>query len=244
MILTKLKIEEWLTEIRTLPFQKNTLHSYCKVLKKFLGFLFEYNYVPVFKINKDLLIRSEVKQIVTFSNMDIIKFFEGLDKKNNNFNTAIYFMFYTGLRPSDIYNIKVEDVNFETNSLQYYSEKSKEYFTVPLHNELLPILERRCKELSTGNIVNYETINNIGKAFRRYLSQIKLTGRGYNLRTFRKTFITLAHNSGMDLATVSKLVGHKQITTTAKFYNKLSLNKQASELNKLILIKRENSINV
>ena len=91
------------------------------------------------------------------------------------------------------------------------------------------------KEVKEGKLLDYENINNIGKAFRRYLDQQDLTGQGYNLRTFRKTFISLAHQSGMDLATVSKLVGHKQITTTQKHYNQLTLAKQTKELSKLDL---------
>lgn len=234
-IITKLSTESWLADIRKLSYQKNTLYSYCKVLKKFLGFLFEYNYTPVFKINKDMLIKPEVKQIITFSNEDMKKYFNNMQNKNPNFQTTMYLLFYTGLRPSDIYNLKVEDINLENNTFQYYSEKSKEYFSVPIHKDLIPILKTRISQVEMGNLINYETINNIGKAFRRYLSQIKLKGKGYNLRTFRKTFITLAHSNGMDLATVSKLVGHKQITTTAKFYNKLSITKQSNELNKLNL---------
>jgi len=41
------------------------------------------------------------------------------------------------------------------------------------------------------------------------------------------------HNCGADLATVSKLVGHRQVTTTEKYYNKLSILNKSNELNKL-----------
>jgi len=44
--------------------------------------------------------------------------------------------------------------------------------------------------------------------------------------------------SGIDLATVSKLVGHKQITTTQIHYNQLSISKQTDELKKFKLISK------
>ena len=69
------------------------------------------------------------------------------------------------------------------------------------------------------------------KAFKRYLTDLELTGRGYTMRTFRKTFITNA-SAVMDLATVPKLVRHKNITTTAKYFNKVDLAKKAEDLNK------------
>lgn len=56
------------------------------------------------------------------------------------------------------------------------------------------------------------------------------------MRTFRKTFITNA-SAQMDLATVSKLVGHQQINTTAKYYTKVDQQRQKIQLDKLEEIK-------
>jgi integrase len=231
--ITKLSCEDWLTSFRQSQYQQNTLFGITKILKKFLRFLFEYNYVPMFVLNKDVTYKPQVKPIVVFSGTDLIELTEKLDAKNNNFTTTFYLLLYTGLRPSDIYNLKVEDVDLENKVLRYYSPKSKDYFEVPFHPELKPILEKRIDEVKSGNLLCYETIGNMGKAFRRFLKQIGLNNKGYNMRTFRKSFITTAHESGLDLATVSKLAGHYRITTTEKYYNKLSLTKKASELDKI-----------
>ncbi|MBK8944090.1 MAG: site-specific integrase [Ignavibacteriae bacterium] len=231
--LTKLSCEAWLTSFRTSNYQQNTLFKISKVLKKFLNFLFEYNYVPMFKLNKDVTFKRAVKPIIVFSSEDLKKLIDGLKTKNSNFRTTFNLLIYTGLRPSDIYELKVSDINFTDNILSYYSPKTNEHFMVPMHPNLIPILKERISEVKEGKILEYESINNIGKAYRRYLTKQKLQNKGYTLRTFRKTFITLAHASGMDLATVSKLAGHKQINTTQKYYNQLNLTKQALELNKL-----------
>ncbi len=240
--LTKQKCEEWLIDLRSATFtrngkqvlySKNALHAYTKVLKKFLNFLFEYNYIPPFKLNKDVVHRPEVKPIVIFSPDDLKILVDGLENKGSNFKVTFYLLLYTGLRPSDIYNLEVKDIDLEQKNFQYYSEKTDEYFRVPIHQDLIPILQERIKEIGSGRLLNYENISNIGRAFRRYLEQINLLNKGYNLRTFRKTFITLMHQGGADLATVARLVGHKKITTTEKYYNKLSLAKQNDELSKL-----------
>ena len=233
--LTKLSCEAWLTSFRSSNYQQNTLFKISKILKKFLNFLFEYNYVPMFMLNRDITFKRESKPIIVFSSEDLKSLFDGLKEKNSNFRTTFYLLIYTGLRPSDIYELKVSDINFTDNILSYYSPKTTEYFMVPIHPDLVPILKARVNEVKEGNILEYETISNIGKAYRRYLSKLKLNKKGYTLRTFRKTFISLAHASGMDLATVSKLAGHKQITTTQKYYNQLNLAKQTSELIKLKL---------
>jgi len=236
--LTKLSCEEWLTSLRETSYQQNTLFKLSKVLKKLLKFLFEYNYVQMFILNSDIVFRREVKPIIVFSDEDLVTLIDGLKKKNNNFITTFYLLIYTGLRPSDIDELTTNDIDVNRKTISYYSPKTNEHFKIPIHEQLLPFLTNRIEEIKEGKLLEYETINNIGKAFRRYLEQLDLTGKGYNLRTFRKTFISLAHDSGIDLATVSKLVGHKQITTTQIHYNQLSISKQTDELKKFKLISK------
>lgn len=255
-IINKLKVEKWLSGFSELTYkskdgdkkyERNSLYNFIKVLKKFLSFLFEYNYIPFFRLNRDVLIGPEVKSIIVYSIKDIKKIRYAIDEKdeqgnfvkNNNFRTMINLLLFTGLRPSDIINIRVEEIDFEKSLLNYYSLKTKEHFIIPLHPELTPLLKERCDEVGSGYILNYENVANMGKAFRRFLASIGLRGNQYNLRTFRKTFISLAYESGIELATVSKLVGHKQISTTSKYYHKLSVAHQAQELKKFQLPKTE-----
>jgi len=232
-IINKTSCEDWLISLKKYNYQQNTLYGLTKVLKKYLNFLFEYNYIPMFRLNSDVVYKPEVKDIIIFSQEDLEKIIQGLKDKNSNFTTMIYLLLYTGLRPSDIYRIRAQDIDFSKRTLRYYSEKTKQYFEVPFHHDLEGMLKKRIDEVGDGYLLEYETIHNMGKAFRRYLKQLGLDKKGYNLRTFRKTFITKAHENGIDLATVSRLAGHKKITTTEKYYNRLSLTKQATELEKI-----------
>lgn len=233
--INKISIESWINKIKKLKLQRNTIYGIVKNLKKFLNFMFEYNYIPHFIINKDVLVRPEVKEIITFTNNDLRKLIDNLESKNENFVTMIYLLLYTGLRPTDIIDIRVEDIDFENSLLRYYSQKTKNYFVVPIHPELIPTLKSRCDQIKDGRLLNYCGAKEMGKALRRYLEKIDLDGKSYNLRTFRKTFISLAYDSDIDLAIVSKLVGHSNISTTAKFYNKIMISRQSEQLNKFKL---------
>lgn len=231
--ISKNSIEEWLIELSRLNKAKNTLYGYYKVLKKYLRFLFEYNYVPPFNINSNIAYKGEIKKIIIFKREHLKKIKRGLSNKNDNFKTMIYLLIYTGLRPSDIINIEVDDIDFEVKSISYYSQKIDEPNIIPIHPKLLSFLKFRCENLQTGRIINYENTRNMGKAFNRYLADLSLSNYSYNLRTFRKTFVSLAHESGMDLATVANLVGHKKITTTQRYYHKLGMKKKQEEIIKL-----------
>ncbi len=230
-VINKMNIEEWINKLKKLKFARNTIHGYFKQCNHFLNFLFEYNYIPAFKINHEVKTKAEVKEIITFSDEDLVRIFQGLKDKNSNFKTMVYLAYYTGLRSSDILTITVDRVNLEQRTLSYYSPKTKKYFIVKFHNDLIPILKERITKVKTGNLLSYIDHTNMAQAFRRYLTELGLNNLGYSMRTFRKTFITNASQT-MDLASVAKLVGHSQITTTAKYYTKVDLERQEKEIDK------------
>lgn len=76
-------------------------------------------------------------------------------------------------------------------------------------------------------------VENIKKAFNRYLDKIKLLGRDYSARTFRKTFITVCRTRyNMDATVVRELVGHEHTSTTDRYYNQVNLERMKEELMK------------
>ena len=147
--------------------------------------------------------------------------------------TMFYLLLYTGLRPSDIIDIKVEDIDLENMTINYYSSKVKVHNIIPLHEKLNPVLTERVKQIKTGRILDYATVGEMGKAFRRYLQRVKLNNKGYGLRTFRKNFATRAFEEGMNLLSTSRLLGHRTMQTTQKYYTFVEKKKLAEELKKL-----------
>jgi integrase len=254
--------EKWLNEIKKLPLQPNTIHGYGKQLNNFLNFLFEYSYIPMFRISKNVRTRPQVKEKIIFTREDIEEIFNKLEGyypdpkpktiknektrkgkdsskngkelliKNSNFKTMIYLAFYTGLRSSDILSILAEKVDLENRIISYYSPKRKVYRRIAFHSKLLPVLKERLKEVKTGPLLEYKSIENMGRAFYRYMKDLKLRSKGYTLRTFRKTFQTLASAYGMDPAVTDELVGYEHQKTSHRYYVRISFERQLKELNK------------
>jgi integrase len=234
-VINKISAEDWMIKMRGYYDEPNTLYGLYKVLNKFLNFLFEYSHIPVFKLNKNVKPKPIEKPIKVFDPLDLEKMIKNLSrkKKNSNFTTMFYLLLYTGLRPSDLVDIKVEDVDIESMTLDYYSSKVKIHHCIPLHEKLKPIITKRINEIKSGKLINYATTVDMGKAFRRYLTSIKLTGKGYNLRTFRKNFATRAFENGINLLSASRLLGHRTMQTTQKYYTHVEKLKLAEELKKL-----------
>jgi integrase len=185
----------------------------------------------MFRINRAIKTRPEVKEIIIFKDEHIQKIFGNLTGKNSNFMTAIYILFYTGLRSSDILTITSDRINLNQNLISYYSPKRKKYRTIPFHPELKPILEKRMSEVS-GSLIEYNNLVNLGKAVKRYFKNLGLEDY-YTARTFRKTFITLCRSRfNMDASVVRELVGHEHGNTTDRYYNQINMNTIRKEFKK------------
>jgi integrase len=235
-MITKLSVEDFLMEIKKLPFKQNTIHAYGKRLNHFLNFLFEYDYIPMFKINRYIKTRPELVEKVVFSYEHLETIFRNLNSKNSNFQTLICLLAYTGLRSSDILGVKSSDVDFEALTMKYYSPKRKKYKAIAIKPELGMILSKRKEEVGDAVLVDYKNIEGINHTVTMYLKQIGLGGNSYTARTFRKTFITLSRNLyRMDATIVRELVGHEHGNTTDRFYNKISFDVQHEELQKFTL---------
>ena len=234
--INKLDVEAWLNEIKKLPLAQNSIFAYFKQLNHFLNFLFEYSYTPMFKINRDVKPKREIKEKITFSKSDIRKIFAKLNSselnKTSQFKTLIHLAFYTGLRSSDLLTITVERIDLEKRELKYYSPKRKTYRTIGFHKKLVPILKQRMEEIGEGPLLNYTCVENLGKAITRYFDKIGIREKGYTARTFRKTFITLCRSYGMDSSIVAELVGHAHESTTDRFYNRIDHKMMIKELKK------------
>jgi len=154
-------------------------------------------------------------------------------KKNSNFKLMIMMLMYSGLRPSDIINITVEQVDLKKMTLRYHSPKVDKWYNRPLHDKLKVPLRRRIKEVKTGGLFEYSNVKNMGKAFSRYLVDIELDAKGYVLTTFRKDFISRSQEAGVPVNAASLLAGHTKISTTMEYYTNLSSEFLRGELNKL-----------
>lgn len=231
--ITKLKVEDWLAEVNKLNLSQNSKYGYYKQLHHFLNFLFEYNYTQMFIINRDIKPKAEIKEKIVFSDADVIRIFENLPTKKNNFILTVYLLFYTGLRSSDILTIEVEKLDLNNNLLRYYSPKRKAYREIPFHSALLPVLENAALRIKSGKILNYKNVENINRAVTRYFTTIGIGNKKYSARTFRKTFITLCRTKyDMDATVVKELVGHEHRNTRDRYYNYISFDKMKKELEK------------
>lgn len=212
--LTKLNFEKWLLNLRSLNLSQNTIHDIATQGRHFLNFLFEYNYLTPFRINTDVFPRAERKGIKVLPMESIKEIFRAMTNKGLNFQIVIHLLYYTGLRPSDLYNIRMEDVNLEEMTMTYYSQKSNLTRIVPIHSGLKEILKKW-----NGDPLFSDYIR-ISKSFILFRNRI---GIDFSVKHFRKTFISILANMGVNQEIIRELVGHSHPDIMNRHYTKFDV---------------------
>lgn len=119
------------------------------------------------------------------------------------------FSCFTGLRLSDVRNLKWSDIRNGVIFLRQH--KTGEFVQVPIGKNAAKFLRENDSEKVFNDFPTCEAWHNA--KIRKWAAKAGIT-KHVSFHVARHTFATLALGNGADLFTVSKLLGHTKITTT------------------------------
>jgi len=130
---------------------------------------------------------------------------------------------HTGMRKSELFNLRWEDIDFGRGALTVCSReewhtKNYESRTMPLREEVQRILEPM--RMAKGYVFCKPNGSKLREYFvnKRLDKAAKAAGLGHLfLHALRHTFASHLVMSGVDLPTVQRLMGHKDIKTTMRY---------------------------
>ncbi|MCP4521803.1 MAG: site-specific integrase [Cytophagales bacterium] len=212
----------------------NTAHGYFVKLKAVLRQAFKDNLLDIDLSN----------QLNNISTIETKKEFLTLDELNKLIETkcedpvlkkVALFSSLTGLRVSDIKKLtweEVEEVNPNEYCLRFQQKKTKGLETLPISNQALELMGTPSNNSSLV-FSDFEYSSYKNKLLAKWIKDAGITKK-ITFHCFRHTFATLQLTHGTDLYTVSKMLGHKNITTT-QVYAKIVDEKKREAANKIKL---------
>lgn len=140
--------------------------------------------------------------------------------------SVVQFAIFTGMRISEITNLRWEQIFLERKIIlvansSHFQTKNKRNRIVPISEPVLSVLEemreRRVSEYVFHNSGDRLCSSYTSKKFKQY---VRLSGIDdkFVFHNLRSTFASWMIMNGVDLFIVSKLLGHSDVSVTAKYY--------------------------
>jgi integrase len=131
--------------------------------------------------------------------------------QNSSVQRAFLFSCFTGLRFGDITALTQDEISGD--SLKIRQRKTQEPLTIHLSAEARKILGEQLKQAKGDRVFPLPSETTTNNALR-VLAKRAGVKKHIHFHVGRHTFACMALNRGVDLYTVSKLLGHKSISTT------------------------------
>ena len=229
-------IRTWLAKLREEEnITSKSINRKISSLKSFFKYLMKEDVVEATpmstitspKVTKRLPVYVEEKDIKT-----LFTYVEFPDDHAGKTEKLIIELFYnTGLRVSELVNLKTSQADFANNYIKVLGKGNKERI-IPLQKELLENLHCYIKERPQEHSNDFIFINEKGKALyarqvynivRKYLSLVT-TVQKKSPHILRHSFATHLTNNGADLNAVKELLGHSSLAAT-QVYTHNSIDK-------------------
>ena len=214
------------------PLSGTTIYHYSRWLKDIFHRAVVDDLIaksPIDKLiqNKEMPSRPDVQ--MDYLTIDEVKQLMQTPFKQEQVKNAFLFACFTGLRISDIKNLRWQNIKTDGDSLRFDIVMKKT--DTPLTGKIPNAAKEWMPEQTESEFVfNLPTVPIIDKNIHKWTAAAGIKKR-VTFHTARHTFATMGLTLGTDLYTVSKLLGHKSIATTQVYAQIIDKKKdEASDL--------------
>ena len=225
--ITKLEILDYLKYLDNYKLSNKTISRHLSSLRSFYNYLVEIKILDgnVFKRVRNPKVEKKLPNYLSINEIEeLLNSIEENTKENIRDKCLFEIMYSTGMRVSEVSNLKVSNINFSDNSIRVMGKGSKErivYYGAILKDILNKYMKIRNEFLKKGNIENL-FINKNGDVLSREsiayiinkIEKKSLINHKISPHILRHSFATHLLDNGADLRSVQELLGHENLDTT------------------------------
>jgi len=225
-------IRDYISYVFISSKNKATLSRKISSLKTFYNYLVKFGVVNknIFDSISSPKLDKKMPEVLTENELNT--FLDSLPEKRliDLRNKAIFeFIYATGMRISEVVNLRVEDINFRDNIVRIMGKGKKERI-VPFNDFskklVLKYMERARQEFKID--IDYVFLNYRGKKIsersverilKSVFKDIMKSNKNVYPHLLRHSFATHLLQRGANLRVIQELLGHSNLATTEKYTN-------------------------
>jgi integrase/recombinase XerD len=206
--LKKTDIQSYIYYLQDQQKSVTTIDKTAGVIRTFAKYLGK----PELTFGLDIQPVEKNNDIETLSAKEYTQLIKGVKEDANLRNiAAVYVLLHTGIRVSELCNIDRSDIDLDNHLLTV--EKGEDTRTIPLSNEAREYLQQY---LDT-HLFEAVFVSNTGERLTERAIQYMLKKYDVSPQILRHTFCQRLIDNGVDVETVARLAGHKDINVTKKY---------------------------
>ena len=239
--ITKIKNYNNFIEELSDTLSPKTVRDIVTKLKEIINF-YEEEHNTKLNIKKMSLPKMNKKEIQILSNKEKQKLEKYCIEQNSLKSLGILICLNTGLRIGEVCALRWENIDFESKKIHiektieriYSKEENKTIViidtpksitsvrTIPINSKLYNILKqirgksKKTDFVLTGSSEHYVEPRNYQYHFKEILKRNKV--KKYKFHTLRHTFATNCIEAGMDIKSLSEILGHADVSITLNIY--------------------------
>lgn len=191
----------------------NTTNKELKKLKRILEFAVKERYIDVNPFRLTLREEKIEYDVLSKDDIDFLLKFDIREDRLNKVRDCFVFQCYTGLAYSDMAQLTKDDITDDV--IIKRRQKTDIQYVVPLLPVAKNILEKYDYQLP---IISNQKYNQ----WLKFLGEITGIGKSLHSHLARHSFACLLLNSGVDMKTISRTLGHSSMKTTERVYAEMS----------------------
>lgn len=201
----------------------STINVRLSAIKTFYDYAVEQEYTDHNPITKTLYLQGKTTKTKPLTEQEKGIILSYMDEKDDHIRLGFYTMFYTGLRVSELANLRLCDVNLINGRVTVHVIHGKRggERTIPIFDpEVAAQLLSYTEEQHTDPLFKVKA-----RTFQYHAEQASLkTGISFSVHQARHTFATERLQEGIRLDILQKLLGHKDISTTMLYARTMDID--------------------
>ncbi|MBE2189008.1 MAG: site-specific integrase [Candidatus Kapabacteria bacterium] len=191
-----------------------TFNIYLRAFQVFINYCVKNEYISPLQAFKNHKRANSEKEIKVFTEEEISRIIDYFDVTDKEFSILIKLLVETGMRISEALNLEISHIRNDRIMIPNKINKNKPEMVYISEN-----LKEQLQSLNTPKIFRWKlsSYSRINRTFRKTLKKLDIQD-DRSFHELRKTYLKRLIDAGTPLEIAQKLMRHKDINVTIKFY--------------------------